>query len=91
MQENDQPNYPLFESMVRASGLQLQPTYTCSAMAKLFGVTARTIQSHVADGTFPSRKLIGGARFLPADVEQYLRDAGKETPRKEKVKKKEAE
>ena len=72
--------YPLFETMLQSKGLSLQPTYTCQDIATVFGVTARTIQSKVKDGTLPSRKLIGGARFLPIDIETYLRNAGAERP-----------
>lgn len=68
--------YPLFETMLRSMGLKLQATYTCQDIASLFGVTARTIQSKAADGTLPSRELIGGGRFLPIDIENYLRTAG---------------
>jgi hypothetical protein len=70
-----QPQFPLLETMLRSLGRTLQPTYTCRDLACLFGVTTRTIQSKVADGTIPSRKLIGGARFLPIDIEEYLRRA----------------
>lgn len=69
--------YPLFETMLRAKGLKLQATYTCKDIANLFEVTVRTIQSKVKDGTLPSRKLIGGGRFLPIDIENYLQNAGK--------------
>lgn len=67
--------YPLLETMLRSAGLRFQPTYTCKDVASLFGVTARTVQSKVADGTIPSRKLLGGARFLANDLEAYLRTA----------------
>jgi hypothetical protein len=76
-----QPQYPLFETMLRSLGRTLQPNYTCRDLACLFGVTARTIQSKVADGTIPSRKLIGGGRFLPIDIEEYLRKASNPSPR----------
>lgn len=79
-----QPNggrpYPLFETMLQSKGLKLQATYTCQDIATLFGVTARTIQSKAKDGTLPSRKLIGGARFLPVDLENYLQSAGGARP-----------
>ncbi len=68
--------YPLLESMLRSKGLKLQATYTCRDVADLFGVTPRTIQYKVKDGTLPSRKLIGGGRFLPIDLENYLQNAG---------------
>jgi hypothetical protein len=70
-----QPQFPLFQTMLRSLGRTLQPRYTCRDLACLFGVTTRAIQSKVADGTIPSRKLIGGARFLPIDTEEYLRKA----------------
>jgi hypothetical protein len=56
--------------MLRSLDRTLQPTSTCRAIACWLGVTAHTIQSKVADGTIPSRKLIGGARFLPTDIEE---------------------
>jgi hypothetical protein len=74
------PQYPLFETLLHSLGRPLQATYTCRDLACLFGVTARTIQSKVADGTIPSRKLIGGARFLPTDIEEYLREASNPSP-----------
>jgi excisionase family DNA binding protein len=77
----NQSLYPLFETMLRCMGLSLQPTYTCQEVASLFGVTARTVQSKVADGTIPSRRLLGGARFLPADIEEYLRNSAETPPR----------
>lgn len=70
--------YPLFESMLRSKGMKLQATYTCQDIADVFGVTARTIQNKVKDGTLPSRKLIGSARFLPIDIENYLQNASKQ-------------
>jgi excisionase family DNA binding protein len=78
-QYRPQSLYPLFENMLRTMGLALKATYTCQDVATLFGVTARTIQCKVADGTLPSRKLIGRGRFLPKDLEDYLRDAGRAT------------
>jgi hypothetical protein len=69
-------DYPLFEAMLRSKGLTLQAKYTCQDIASLFGVTAQTIQNKVKDGTLPSRRLIGGGRFLPIDIENYLRNAG---------------
>lgn len=77
----NQTTYPLFETMLRSKGLTLQPTYTCKDVASLFGVTARTVQSKVADGTIPSRQLLGGARFLPADIEEYLRNSAETHPK----------
>jgi helix-turn-helix protein len=66
--------------MLRSKGLTLQASYTCQDVAGLFGVTARTIQNKVKDGTLPSRKLIGGGRFLPIDLEHYLKEAAEQRP-----------
>jgi hypothetical protein len=77
-QQAEPAHYSLFETMLRGKGMKLEATYTCQDIANLFGVTARTIQSKVKDGTLPSRKLIGGARFLPIDIENYLRNAGEQ-------------
>jgi hypothetical protein len=46
-----------------------------------FTFAADINQSKVADGTIPSRRLLGGARFLPADVEEYLRNSAETPPR----------
>lgn len=62
--------------MLRGMGMKLQATYTCKDIAALFGVTERTIQNKVKNGTLPSRKLIGSGRFLPVDIENYLNSVG---------------
>ncbi len=67
--------YPLLQTMLRSMGLAIKAFYTCGDVAELFDVSTRTIQSRVKDGTLPSRKLIGGGRFLPADLEAYLSNA----------------
>jgi Helix-turn-helix domain len=72
MDPKNQPAYPLFEALLYDKGLTLQATYTNADVASLFGVTVRTIQSRAADGSLPSRKLIGRARFLPTDLESFL-------------------
>lgn len=75
MQE-DSPRYPLLEALLRIKGLPLQATYTNADVAKVFDTSVRTIQSRVADGTLPRRKLIGRARFLPTDLEAFLSNSG---------------
>jgi Helix-turn-helix domain len=72
MDQKNQPTYPLLEALLSAKGLKLQGTYTNADVASLFGVSVRTIQSHAADGSLPSRELIGRARFLPIDLEKVL-------------------
>jgi Helix-turn-helix domain len=72
MDLKNQPAYPLLEGLLCIKGLALQATYTNEDVATLFGVSVRTIQSRAADGTLTSRKLIGRARFLPIDLENFL-------------------
>jgi hypothetical protein len=69
---NQQPAYPLLETILRIKGLALQATYTNADVAALFDASIRTIQSRSADGSLHSRKLIGRARFLPVDLETFL-------------------
>ncbi len=71
----DEPRYPLLEGLLRIKGSALQPTYTNADVASLFSVSVRTIQSQVADGRLPSRRLLGRARFLPVDLEEFLRES----------------
>jgi hypothetical protein len=76
MLKTDTPRYPLLEDLLTIKGLSLQPMYTNADVASLFGVSIRTIQYHVADGTLSGRKLIGRARFLPVDLEDFLTRSG---------------
>ena len=71
------PKYPLLEEMLALSSMALQPTYTIRHAAQLFGVTVRSIQKRVASGELPSRDLPGRAKFLPLDLEQFLRESKK--------------
>ncbi|WP_433971942.1 helix-turn-helix domain-containing protein [Tunturiibacter lichenicola] len=77
MDPKNQPAYPLLEGLLCIKGLTLQPTYTNADVASLFGMTVRTIQSRTANGSLPSRKLIGRARFLPIDLETFLVESKK--------------
>jgi len=43
-----QPKYPLLEEVLAMRQLPLQPLYTVRDVAKLFGVTVRSIQTRVA-------------------------------------------
>lgn len=69
--------YPLLEEILTLRQMQLQPTYTISDIAKLFSVSVRSIQSRVSSGQLASRDLPGRAKFLPVDLEQFLRDSKK--------------
>ena len=70
-------SYPHLEEMLALRQMVLQPTFTIRDVAKLFGVTMRSIQSRVASGQLPSRDLPGHAKFLPYDLEQFLRESRK--------------
>jgi hypothetical protein len=67
--------YPLLEEILELRQMALQPLYTIRDVAKLFGVTARSIQSYVASGQMSARDLPGRAKFLPIDVEEFLRQS----------------
>lgn len=71
------PKYPLLEEVLALRQMTLQPMYTIRDVAMLFGVTARSIQARVASGQLPSRDLPGRAKFLPLDLEQFLRESRK--------------
>ena len=65
-------SYPLLEGILQIKGLEPQATYTNADVARLFDTSIRTIQNWIANGTLPSRKLIGRARFLSCDIECFL-------------------
>jgi len=69
--------YPLLEEMLALRDMHLQATYTIRDLARLFGVTVRSIQARVASGQLSSRDLPGRAKFLPVDLEQFLRESRK--------------
>jgi hypothetical protein len=73
-QQNPQ-KYPLLEEMVALHGMRLQATYTNRDVGELFGVSIRAIQDRVAAGQVTSRDLPGRAKFLPMDLEEFLRNS----------------
>jgi hypothetical protein len=76
MQNQGQPpKYPLLEEILALRQMTLQPTYTIRDVAKLFGVTVRSIQSRVASRQLAARNLPGRAKFLSTDLEEFLRDS----------------
>jgi len=44
------PKYPLLEEVLALCQMALQPMYTTREIAKLFGVSVRSIQSRVTSG-----------------------------------------
>lgn len=75
MEPNNQPHYPLLEALLRTKGQTLRATYTTADVAHIFECSPRAVQYRCADGTLNRRQLIGRARFLPIDLENFL--AGK--------------
>ena len=75
--QSQPPKYPLLEEVLALRQMTLQPMYTIRDAAKLFGVTVRSIQARVASGQLSSRDLPGRAKFLPVDLEQFLRESKK--------------
>lgn len=75
------PKYPLLEEILALRQMTLQAMYTVREVAQLFGVTVRSIQSRVASGQLTARNLPGRAKFLPVDLEQFLRDSKKVIPK----------
>lgn len=72
-----QSKYPLLEEVLALRQMELQPMYTIRDVGKLFGVTVRSIQFWVSSGDLPSRALPGRAKFLSADLEQFLVESRK--------------
>lgn len=69
------PKYPLLEEVLAHRQMILQPMYTIRDVAKLFGVSVRSIQTRVASGQLSSRDLPGRAKFLPVDLEDFFRQS----------------
>ena len=70
-------SYRLLEEMLRIKGLSLQATYTIRDIANIFVVSMRAIQNRVASGQLISRNLPGRAKFLPQDIEDFLKASRK--------------
>lgn len=73
--QDTQSKYLLLTELLALRQMALQGTYTIREVATLFGVTARAIQSRVASGQLTSRDLPGRAKFLPTDLEEFLRNS----------------
>ncbi len=69
--------YPLLEEVLAHRQMALKPFFTIKDVATLFGVTVRSIQTRVASDQLPSRDLPGRTKFLPVDLEQFLRNSQK--------------
>jgi hypothetical protein len=73
--QSEPPKYPLLEEILALRQMALQPMYTNQDVGKLFGVSVRAIQDRVASGKLAARDLPGRAKFLPCDLEEYLRQS----------------
>jgi hypothetical protein len=67
--------YPLLEEVLSLRGMCLQPVYTVRDVAKLFGVTTRSIQTRISRGQLQARDLPGRAKFLSVDLEDFIRES----------------
>jgi len=77
---NGQPaakNCPLLRSLLWDRGLPYQPFYTTADVARIFSVSQRAILYLMAGGKLTARDLPGRARFLPQDLEDYLKNSKK--------------
>jgi Helix-turn-helix domain len=75
MSEPTPSKYPLLEEILSIQGFLLQATYKNKDAARIFGCSVRAIQDRVASGKLASRELIGRARFLSADLEEFLQNS----------------
>jgi hypothetical protein len=64
--------YPLLSELLALRKQPIEPFYSVRDVAGLFGVTVRAIQSRVSSGQLTKRDLPGRAKFLPADLEEFL-------------------
>jgi hypothetical protein len=77
---NGQPaakNCPLLRSLLRDRGLPYQALYTTADVARIFVVSQRAILYLIASGKLPARDMPGRARFMPQDLEDYLKNSKK--------------
>ncbi len=73
MSSSERPKYPLLEALLADQNLPLKPMYTNQHVAQIFSVCVRAIQNWIAAGRLIPRDLPGHWRFLPQDLEEFLR------------------
>ena len=66
---------PLLERLSRQRGMPILGVYRGRDTARLFDCGLRAIQDVCRDGRLTSRDLPGHGRFLPEDLEAFLRDS----------------
>lgn len=77
MKELETAQYPLLEAILAIQNLPLQPMYTNRDVAGIFKVCIRAIQNWISAGHLVSRDLPGRWKFLPQDLEDFLRSSRK--------------
>ena len=81
--DSEAPRFPLLEEMLRIKRMPLKAGFTNGDLARLFGVSGRAICARVQSGQLTSRNLPGRAKFLPSDVEEFLRNSKRNPRRKD--------
>jgi hypothetical protein len=69
--------YLLLESVLASKGLQPKALYKLTDVAQLFGVSVRSIQERTKRGQLNSRNLPGHAKFLPLDIEEFIKNSSR--------------
>jgi len=70
-------HYPLLCGLLHDRSLPFLPFFTTRDVAAIFMVTSRSILYLIAAGKLVPRDLPGRAKFLPQDLEDYLRKSKK--------------
>jgi hypothetical protein len=76
---NSERQLPLLMALAARRGLAIFPIYSNRDVAELFNVSVRTIQDWITDNKILPRNLPGRGRFLPEDLEAFLRNSNKKT------------
>lgn len=77
MSNSEQPKYPLLEALLAGQELTLKPMYSNREVARIFRVSVRAIQNWIVAGRLIPRELPGRWKFLPHDLEEFLRSSRK--------------
>lgn len=70
--------YPLLETLLAYRALPFQALFTIRDAAMLFGVSIRCIQDRVKRKILNSRDLPGRVKFLPIDLEEFLKNSSRQ-------------
>lgn len=80
----DSDRYPTLCEWVAFHNLPLKPAYTVAEVARMFGVSTRTVQQWIVDGQIKTRKVPGRSKIFASHLEDVLSDQTKETGEQEK-------